>query len=123
MAQNKEFTQENIDEEFKKLRQQLVWDLIRDEIAMRLKVEVTEDDLMNEARSAVYRQLSQYGPQSLTEGILEHYAKEVLKDNKNRDAFERNALNRKVFDAIKENVTLDNKEVSVEEFRKLYYGA
>lgn len=124
MTQNKEqLNTENIDEEYDKMRPQLIWDLTKDEIVERFKVEVNEEDLMNEARVAVYHQLSQYGPQSLTEGLIEHYAKEVMKDQKNRDAFERNALNRKVFDAIKENVTLDNKELSLEEFRQLYAQA
>lgn len=120
LAQNKQLNTENIDEEFNKLRSQLVWDLVKDEIAMRFNVEVTDDDIENEAKAAVIRQLSQYGPQSLTEGLIEYYSKEVLKDEKNRESFERNALNKKVFDAIKENVTLDNQELSMEDFRKLY---
>ena len=120
MAQNQQLTPDNIDEEFTKIRSQLVWDLTKDEIVSKFKIEVSEDDLMNEARVAVYRQLSQYGPASLAEGIIEHYAQEVMKDPKNRDSFERNALNKKIFETIKENVTLDNKELSLEDFKKLY---
>lgn len=120
ISQNQQLNQDNIDEEFSKIRSQLVWDLTKDEIIKKFNIEVSDDDIMNEARAAVYRQLSQYGPASLTEGILDHYAKEVMKDPKNHDSFERNALNKKVFETIKENVTLDNKELSIEDFRKLY---
>ncbi|MCH5230887.1 MAG: trigger factor [Muribaculaceae bacterium] len=120
ISQNEQLTKENIDEEFDKLRPQLVWDLTRDEITTKFDIKVNDEDLLNEARIAVYRQLSQYGPASLTEGLIDHYAKEVVKDPKNRDSFERNALNKKVFETIKENVTLDNKELSIEDFRKLY---
>lgn len=120
MSQNNQLTPENIDEEFTKIRSQLVWDLTKDEIVSKYKIEVSEDDLMNEARGAVYRQLSQYGPASLAEGIIDHYAQEVMKDQKNRDSFERNALNKKIYETIKENVTLDNKELSIDDFRKLY---
>lgn len=119
MQQNKNLNDENIDEEYKKIRPQLIWDLIKDELAEKFKLEVTEDDIMDQARVAVYRQLSQYGS-TLTESVIEHYAKEVAKDQKNRDTFERNALNKKIYDTIKENVTLDNKELSIEDFRKLY---
>lgn len=122
MMQNKQLTPENIDEEFKNIRAQLVWDLTKDEIVKNFNIEVSEDDILNQARVAVYQQLSQYGPASLTEGILDHYAQEVMKDPKNRDTFERNALNKKIYDTIKENVTLDNKELSLEEFKKLYQG-
>ena len=120
MSQNKQLNAENIDQEFANIRSQLVWDLAKDEIIAKFNIEVSEDDIMNEARVAVYRQLSQYGPASLAEGIIEHYAKEVMKDQKNRDSFERNALNKKIFDTIKENVTLDNKELSLDDFKKLY---
>lgn len=120
MQQNDQLTAANIDEEFNKLRSQLVWDLTKDEIISKFNIEASEDDIMDQARVAVYRQLSQYGPASLTEGIIDHYAKEVMKDQKNRDSFERNALNKKIYDTIKENVTLDNKELSMEDFRKLY---
>ena len=120
MAQNKQLNAENIDQEFENIRSQLVWDLTKDEIIAKFNIEVSEDDIMDEARVAVYRQLSQYGPASLAEGIIDHYAKEVMKDQKNRDSFERNALNKKIFDTIKENVTLDNKELSLDDFKKLY---
>lgn len=120
IQQNQQLNAENIDEEFVKIRPQLVWDLTKDEIVAKFNVEVSEDDIMNEARMAVYRQLSQYGPASLTEGVIDHYAAEVVKDQKNRDSFERNALNKKIFETIKENVTLDNKELSLDDFKKLY---
>ena len=120
IQQNPQLNADNIDEEFTKIRGQLVWDLTKDEIVSKFNIEVSEDDLMNEARAAVYRQLSQYGPASFTEGILDQYAREVMKDQKNRDAFERNALNKKIYETIKENVTLDNKELSLDDFKKLY---
>lgn len=118
--QNSQLNAENIDQEYDKIRPQIVWDLIKDQIVAQYKIEVNEEDLMNEARVAVYRQLSQYGPASLTEGLIDRYAQEVMKDQKNRDSFERNALNKKIYDTIKENVTFDNKELSFDDFKKLY---
>ena len=46
-----------------------------------------------------------------------------MKDEKNRNMLFQNALTRKVFEVIKENVTLDNKDVTVEEFRQLFVPA
>lgn len=122
MNQNNELTAENIDEEYKKMRPQLVWDLTKDEILAKYNVEVNEEDLLQEARAAVVNQFRQYGGTVPVE-MIERYATEVIKEPKNRDMFERNALNRKLFEVIKENITLDNKDITVEEFRKLYYGA
>lgn len=123
VRQGEGIKKENVDEEFTKMRPQLEWDLVRDRIAADFGVKVEEDDIMTEARGLVARQLMQYGPGMLSEQIVDRYAGEVAKDEKYRDSLVQNALNRKTFAAIKENVTLDNKEVTVEEFQKLFVPA
>lgn len=123
ISQNDGLTKDNIDEEFEKMRGQLIWDLTRDSIALQFGVKVAEEDIMNEARGIVIRQLMQYGPNALTDQFIDRYAQEVLKEKKNSDMLTQNALTRKTFEAIKENVTLDNKEVSLEEFRALFKPA
>lgn len=123
LRQSESLNPENIDEEFDKMREQLEWDLIRDSIAEQFKVQLTQEDMLDEARGVVARQLMQYGPAALTDEIIDRYAQEVLKDEKNREMIGQNALSRKVFEAIKENVTLDNKDVTLEEFQKLFAPA
>ena len=123
IRQNEGLNKENIDEEFGKLRSQLEWDLVRDNIAEKFEVKVSNEDVLDEARGVVVRQLMQYGAGALNDQIVEQYAKEVTKDKKNYDMLVQNALTRKVFEVIKENVTLDNKEVSVDEFRQLFAPA
>lgn len=123
MRQNEAMKAENIDEEFDKLRPQLEWDLIRDNVAEKFGVKVSDEDVLDEARGVVARQLMQYGAAGLNEQIIERYAQEVVKEEKQREMLAQNALNRKVFEVIKENVTLDGKEVSVEEFQKLFISA
>ncbi len=123
IRQGEGITKENVDQEFNNMRSQLEWDLVRDSIASSFDVKVDENDILNEARGVVARQLMQYGPNALSEQLVDKYAQDVIKDQKNRDMLSQNALNRKVFDAIKENVTLDPKEVTVEEFQKLFVPA
>ena len=123
VRQNEGLNAENVDEEFSKMRGQLEWDLVRDNIAEKFEVKVNEEDVLDEARGVVARQLMQYGPAALTDQIIDKYAHEVAKDKKNHDMLFQNALTRKVFEVIKENVSLDNKEVSVEEFRQLFAPA
>ncbi len=123
MRQNEAMKAENIDEEFDKLRPQLEWDLIRDNVAEKFGVKVSDEDVLDEARGVVARQLMQYGAAGLNEQIIERYAQEVVKEEKQREMLAQNALNRKVFEVIKENVTLDGKEVSVEDFQKLFISA
>lgn len=123
IRQGEGITKENVDQEFDNMRGQLEWDLVRDNIASSFGVNVDENDILNEARGVVARQLMQYGPNALSEQLVDKYAQDVIKDQKNRDMLAQNALNRKVFDAIKENVTLDPKDVTVEEFQKLFVPA
>ncbi|MDE6095858.1 MAG: trigger factor [Muribaculaceae bacterium] len=123
VRQGEGITKENVDGEFEKMRGQLEWDLVRDNIASQFDVKIDEEDILNEARGVVARQLMQYGPNALSEQIVDKYAQEVTKDPKNREMLHQNALNRKAFEAIKENVTLDNKDVTVEEFQKLFVPA
>ncbi len=123
VRQSEGINAENVDEEFGKMRGQLEWDLVRDNVAEKFEVKVNEEDVLDEARGVVARQLMQYGPNALSDQIIDKYAQEVMKDQKNREMLFQNALNRKVFEVIKENVTLDNKEVSVEEFRNLFIPA
>lgn len=118
--QNKEINDDNVDKEFDNLRASLTWDLIRDAVAEKYAVKVTEEDVLDEARGVVVRQLMQYGPNALSEQMVERYAQEVMKDEKNRNMLFQNAQTRKVFEVIKENVSLDNKDVTVEEFRALF---
>lgn len=120
LRQGEGLNKENIDEEFDKMRGQLQWDLIRDNIAVKFDVKVEEEDVLNEARGVVARQLMQYGANALAEQMIDKYAEEVVKDPKNREMLSQNALTRKTFEVIKENVSLDNKEVTVEEFRELF---
>lgn len=123
VRQNDGITAENVDEEFGKMRGQLEWDLVRDSIAEKFGVKVEKEDVLDEARGVVARQLMQYGPAALGDEIIDRYAEEVVKDDKNREMLAQNALNRKVFEAVKENVTLDTKDVTVEEFRQLFMPA
>lgn len=113
-------TAENVDEEYEKMRGQLTWDLIRDKIAEKFNIKVDREDLLSEARGLVLRQLMQYGANNLNDQIINSYAENVLNDEKNHDMLTQNALSRKVFETIKANVTLDKKEVSVEEFQQLF---
>ena len=120
LSQNEKLTAENIDSEYDSIRSQILWDVVRDKIGLDLDVKVTQEDLMDVARQVVLRQMVQYGITNMDQEMVERYASEVLKDKKSADYVRENALGSKFFAAVREHVTLDNKKVSVEEFRALY---
>ncbi|MDE7181261.1 MAG: trigger factor [Muribaculaceae bacterium] len=123
IAQNPALNAENIDGEYDGIRKQLIWDLTKDKLAKQLNVKVEEADLLNTARLFARNQFAQYGMTNVPEDALEHYANEILKDEKSRNSVYGQTQDLKLFEALREAVTLDNKEVSVDDFNKLFQVA
>lgn len=123
MQRDEKITPENVDEVFASMRGQLVWDLVSEAIAKQFDVKVEEADVVNLAKAAVQQQLAQYGMANVPAEMLDKYAAEVLKDQNQRQRMAQQSLEFKVYNAIKDNVSLDDKEVSVDEFRALFTPA
>lgn len=121
--QNDQLTAENIDAEYAGIRSQLVWDLVKDKVAQELAVKVEEQDLVNTARLMARNQFAQYGMENVPDDALEHYASEILKDEKARNSVYNQTAEMKLFQALQQAVTLDEKAVSVDEFNKLFTEA
>ena len=55
---------------------------------------------------------------NVPDDLLENYAKEMLKQEKTREALVNRAVDVKLIKSIKETVTLQEEKVSVDEFNK-----
>ncbi len=119
---NETLNDENIDEEYAKARPQLVWQLVSDQIAKDLNVEVTPEDVKGLAKSIARNQFAQYGMPNVPDDVLDRYAEE-LAGGKQGDQVRQQAFESKLYHAIKNAVTLDEKTVSVEDFNKLFAPA
>ena len=120
LSQNDNLNAENIDEEYAGIRDQLVWDLEKDKIVNELGVKVEDADLENTARILARQQFAQYGMTNVPDSALDHYAAEILKDEKARGQVYRQTADMKLYAAIRNAVTLDEKQVSVDEFNALF---
>ncbi|MDE5773973.1 MAG: trigger factor [Muribaculaceae bacterium] len=116
-------TEENVDEVFASMRAQLIWQLVRDEIAAKLDIKVEEEDMLNMARAMARQQFAQYGMTNVPDDMLDKYAHNILDDKKFREQLFGQTLEQKLFRGIKANVTEDPKEVTVEEFNALFAPA
>ncbi len=121
--QDKNLTDENIEEEYKKIRTDLVWQLVREEIAKQLEIKLEESDLRNLAGMIARQQLASYGMTNIPEDGLNYYIDNMLKDDKHREQIANQALDMKLFNGIRASVNVDDKTVSVEEFNKLFAPA
>lgn len=120
---NKEAKPEDIEKEFPEIRKEFEWELVRDKIVSDLGIKMTEEDLMEAARSAAMEQFRQYGMTSIPKENLDKYASEIMKNEEARKQIANKAFTDKFYEAVRENVTLDEKEVDVDEFNKIFIEA
>ena len=117
---NKEATQEQIDSEFEQFKNDLKWRLIVNKAASEHKVQISEEDMMSEAEKITRSQFYQYGMYNVTDEQISNYAKETLKREADVKRIADKILDNKVIEIIKNLVKIEPKNVTAEEFDKLF---
>lgn len=120
LATGENRTEEQVNEEFPKMIPDLKWHLIKESLIKAYEVKIEESDLLDIARKATQIQFAQYGMANVPAEIMDNYAKQMLQNKETR----RNLVDRAVEDklnlCIKEAVSLNEKEISVEDFHKMF---
>ena len=111
---------EYVEENYAKSIEELTWHLIKEQLVKAHEVRVEEADIRNMAKEATRAQFAQYGMANVPEDLLEKYAAESLKKREQVDAYVNRCIEMKSAQALKAVVKLNNKEVTVEEFNKLF---
>jgi trigger factor len=117
---NEKTTEEQIDKEFDSFRKDLKWQLIRNKVARDNDVKISEEELQKEAENITRHQFQQYGLFYATEEQIANYAKETLKREEDAKRIADKILEEKVIILMKDLVKLENKDITVEEFNKLF---
>lgn len=113
------FTREQIESEFPLFEKDLKWQLVSNKVAEEQKFAVTEEEMREFAMGYARSQFASYGMTFLPEEYIARYANDILKNREEVKKIHERLLDKKVVDWFKENVTLDTKEVTVDEFNKL----
>ncbi len=113
-------TPETVDADFAAMVPDLKWHLIKEEIVRKFEIKVEEADIMDMAKKATKAQFAQYGMMNVPEEMLENYAKEMLKTKESVRGIIDRATEEKILNTIKENVTLKTKEISPDDFYKMF---
>ncbi len=116
---NKELTDEQLENEFDPFLNDLRWQLIKGRIAKDNEVKVDEADMLDYAKKMAASQFAQYGMNNMPEEQLENYAGYILKEEKERANIVNAVQEEKVVDVIKEKVSVEEKEITHEEFTKM----
>ena len=106
------------EEEFQKSLTELSWHLVKEQLAKKFEIKIDDNDVLGIAKDATRDQFAQYGMANVPEDLLENYAKEMLKQDKTREALINRAVDVKLIQSIKSVITLKEETVSVEDFNK-----
>ena len=114
------FTKEEIDKDFDHFSSDLEWQLIKDKLISTQNMEVSEEEILAYAREITLMQLLQYGLSNLPAEQLDHYAKELIGKEEERKKLMDKLYEDKVVAYIKNEVKVEDKKVSADEFDKLF---
>ncbi len=106
------------DEDFQKSLTELSWHLIKEQLVRKYEIKIDDADVLGAAKEATRDQFAQYGMANVPEDLLENYAKEMLKQDRTREALVNRAVDVKLIAAVKTEISLKNEKISVEDFNK-----
>nr|WP_129732046.1 trigger factor [Parabacteroides goldsteinii] len=120
VAANENTTAEKVEEDFPKIIEDLKYQLIKENLVKTNNLKVEDADIENFAKRVAQAQFAQYGMLSVPEDVLANYAKDMLKNKQTLQNIIDRAVEEKLAAWLKGQVELDVKEVSADEFNKLF---
>lgn len=122
LLNNKERGEEFVEKNYEASIQQLTWHLIKEQLVEANKVKIEDKDVREAAKETARIQFAQYGMIQVPEEYVDNYVTEMFKKKENVDAFVDRAIDLKLIEALKKVVTLETKEVTLDEFNKIVEG-
>lgn len=120
---NSDKGEEFVNENYDKSIEELTWHLIKEKLVKDYEIKVEQEDVIAMAKDATRAQFAQYGMMNVPDDLLDNYSKEMLKKKESVDMLVNRALDVKLAGKLKEKVKLNNKTVSLVDFRKLFEEA
>ena len=115
----KPMDEEEFEKEFPKSLEYLKWELIRTKLMKKFEVKVEQKDIFEKAAEYAKAQFAQYG-MTLPEELEGKYVEQLLAKQENAEMFFNRSMDDKLTAAIKENVTLDQKDITLDDFNKMF---
>jgi trigger factor len=117
---NDKTTAEEIEKEYDHFREDLRWQLIKNKIAKENSVKIEEEEILDEAKSFTKAQFMQYGLYQVSDEQVTSFAKEMLKKEDDARRIAEKVLDTRVLNLIIDTVKVDDKQVTIDEFNKLF---
>lgn len=119
-ATNPNINEQELEEGFADFLSNLKWTIIENRIVTANNLEVKYDEVVNLAKERIYAQIKMYNiNDEPTDEQLNQFAMQLLQDREQANRLFEEAKALKVFDYLKENVTLNSKDINFVDFEKL----
>ena len=109
-----------IDSNYEGSIKELTWHLIREQLVEANSIKIDEADIKAAAAEATRAQFAQYGMSNIPDELIEKYAEDMLKKQEMINNLVDRSIDRKLTEALKNVVTLSKKEITLDEFNKLF---
>ncbi|WP_370089823.1 trigger factor [Ekhidna sp.] len=118
---NDNITPELMELEYGSYAKELKWSLIRNQIVKNQEIKVEHEDVINEAKELIKKQFAGSGIGNQMDDQLDTFANNYLQGENGENYMKvfNQVQSKKVLDYIKSEVTVKEKTVSLDEFRKL----
>lgn len=120
LTNSSELDENKVEENYEKSIEALKWSLIKNELAKQLDIKITDEILLAAAKDMTRMQFAQYGMNNIPEEYIDQYAKEMLKKQDQVSQLFEHCVEREIGKKIKDKITLETKNVSLEDFNKMF---
>ncbi len=122
LAENDKLTEETLEKNFADDMKYLTWHLIRQDLVKNFNITVDTAAVKAVAKEATRVQFAQYGMTVVPDEYLENGAEKMMADKESLERLAERAVDVKLTECIKGAVTLNEKEISLDDFNKLEVG-
>jgi len=120
LSSNENLTPETLEEDFPKMIENLKWQIIKSKLERTNEIKVDNGDIDAYARKMAKAQFAQYGMIGMDDEVIANYAKDMMKKEETFRNVTDKVAEEKILAIIKNTVKLENKEITLEEFNKMF---
>jgi len=120
LSSNENLTAETLETDFPKMIENLKWQLVKSKLEKANDIKIENADVDGYARKMAKAQFAQYGMIGMDDEIIANYAKDMMKKEETMRSIMDKVAEEKILAVIKGAVKVDNKEITIEEFNKMF---
>lgn len=120
--ENQDLTKESFLQKYPTFEKDLRWNLIQGKIVKDNNLTVSPDEELEAAKEMTISEFMQYGlmPNQIPADAIDNYAKERLGRERDKNIINNMVISNKITNLVKERATLEQKDVTNDEFNKLF---